>query len=149
MQSTNRIRNETKDTNKLSPQNSFRASLQLRRASAMINNSQQLLEHLQNKQRNQINYRRRMSSIEQVYEKSSNIRLYNLENIKSCENSKIDLANMQQKSLSNITESETGTIERPILKKGRFKQFLTLVKLDEFTDEREEYSLYIFSEDNR
>lgn len=159
---TNRIRNDTKDTNKLSPQNSFRQSVAMRRNSAMINNSQQFAEHFgiqsvtSTAAKNHLNYRRRMSSIEQVYEKSSNIKLYNLENIKSSGesiNGKNDILMDKRKSIivdGELPSGETPDPEPPpIVQEGRFKRLLKHLWPEEFTEEREQYSLYIFSEDNR
>lgn len=153
---TNRIRNDTKDTNKLSPQNSFRQSVAMRRNSAMINNSQQFAEHygLQSvtTAKNHLNYRRRMSSIEQVYEKSSNIKLYNLENIKSSGesiNAKIELASIQKSLIGDGELVGEAQLPEPVIQEGRFKRLLMYMWPEEFTEEREQYSLYIFAEDNR
>lgn len=153
---TNRIRNDTKDTNKLSPQNSFRQSVAMRRNSAMINNSQQFAEHFGFQSvttaKNHLNYRRRMSSIEQVYEKSSNIKLYNLENIKSSGesiNSKIELASIQKSLIGDGELVGEAQLPEPVVQEGRFKRLLMYLWPDEFTEEREQYSLYIFAEDNR
>lgn len=148
MQTANRIQNDTKDTNRISPQSSFRQTLATRRASAMINNSQ-LLQHFgqQNSLKNHpiANYRRRMSSIEQVFEKTSNINLCNLESNKSSEfiDSKLNLQNIR-KSLPSVNEDElnvTSTIPENETKLQKM--------IREYTEERETYSLYIFSEENR
>lgn len=169
-QATNRILNDTsKDMNRISPQGSFRQSVAShRRASAMINNSQQQTLLQQYNRQNSIknhpnmNYRRRMSSIEQVFEKTSNINQCNLENLKAGDavNSKLSLSNIQ-KSLSNINEvdqhSEGGT--SPTLSAGADqpsqppnkirKLWMLLLGKQEFTAEREYYSLYLFSEENK
>lgn len=149
MQTANRIQNDTKDTNRISPQNSFRQTMATRRASAMINNSQQLLQHFsqQNAQKNHpiANYRRRMSSIEQVFEKTSNINLCNLENAKTSEfiDSKLNLQNIQ-KSLSSVNEDEANVTSTIPENETKIQKIIR-----EYTEERETYSLYVFSEDNR
>lgn len=158
-QTPNRIQNDTKDTNKISPQNSFRQTVAARRSSAMINNSQQLLDHLnrhtsdKNLNTAPANNRRRMSSIEQVFEKTSNINLCNLENMKASTefiSSKIDLANIQ-KSLTNLHEAESSTIPQSgnsLHSRFSFKALLMLLRPHEFIEQRDRYSLYIFAEDN-
>lgn len=149
MQTANRIQNDTKDTNRISPQNSFRQTMATRRASAMINNSQQLLQHFsqQNALKNHpiANYRRRMSSIEQVFEKTSNINLCNLENNKTSEfiDSKLNLQNIE-KSLSSVNEDELNVTSTIPENETRIQRMLR-----EYTEERETYSLYVFAEDNR
>lgn len=149
MQTANRIQNDTKDTNRISPQNSFRQTMATRRASAMINNSQQLLQHFnqQNALKNHpiSNYRRRMSSIEQVFEKTSNINLCNLENTKTSEfiDSKLNLQNLQ-KSLSSVNEDEVNATSTIPENETKIQKLIR-----EYTEERETYSLYIFAEDNR
>lgn len=160
MQTTNRIQNDTKDMN---PQNSFRHTVAARRASCMMisNNSQPTLLQQFNRQNSMknhpnLNYRRRMSSIEQAFEKTSNINLCNLENMKSNEfvnNSKLNLSNIQ-KSLSNINESDRHPeSESPTNicqdQTKKIKRWCMLFRPDDFTSERESYSLYIFSENNR
>lgn len=167
---------------RISPQSSFRASLASnRRASAMItaaNNAQ--IQHAllakfnrQNSMKNHpnLNYRRRMSSIEQAFEKTSNINMCNLENMKSNEfvNSKLSLQSLQ-KSLSNINESDrlsggassptsvgstytvggaTGQSADAGNGKMMHPMWLLLQRPQQFTAERDSYSLYIFSECNR
>lgn len=149
MQTANRIQNDTKDTNRISPQNSFRRTMATRRASAMINNSQQLLQHFsqqQNALKNHpiANYKRRMSSIEQVFEKTSNINLCNLENAKSSEfiDSKLNLQNIQ-KSLSSVNEDEPNVASTIPENETKIQKMIR-----EYTEERETYSLYVFAEDN-
>ncbi|XP_037028717.1 voltage-dependent T-type calcium channel subunit alpha-1G isoform X5 [Bradysia coprophila] len=148
MQTANRIQNDTKDTNRISPQSSFRQTLATRRASAMINNSQ-LLQHFgqQNALKNHpiANYRRRMSSIEQVFEKTSNINLCNLESNKSSEfiDSKLNLQNLH-KSLPSVNEDELNVTSTIPENETKIQKMIR-----EYTEERETYSLYIFAEDNR
>lgn len=167
-QATNRILNDTsKDMNRISPQSSFRQSVAShRRASAMINNSQQqsLLQQYnrQNSIKNHpnMNYRRRMSSIEQVFEKTSNINQCNLENLKAGDssNSKLSLSHIQ-KSLSNINEGDqhseggsptpSASADQPSQPPTKIRKLWMLLGKQEFTAEREYYSLYLFSEENK
>lgn len=170
-QATNRILNDTSmDMNRISPQTSFRQTVAShRRASAMhmINNSQQqtLLQqyNIQNSIKNHpnMNYRRRMSSIEQVFEKTSNINQCNLENLKAGDtvNSKLCLSNIQ-KSLSNINEGDqhsegessptpSAGADQPSQPPTKFRKLWMLLGKQEFTAEREYYSLYLFSEENK
>lgn len=93
-----------------------------------------------------------MSSIEQVYEKSSNIKLYNLENIKSSGesiNAKIELASIQKSLIGDGELVGEAQLPEPVIQEGRFKRLLMYMWPEEFTEEREQYSLYIFAEDNR
>lgn len=159
MQTTNRIQNDTKNVKKISSPNSFQQTMATRRASCMSNNnSQQTLLQQFNRQNSiknhpNANYRRRMSSIEQAFEKTSNINLCNLENMKS--NSKLNLSNIQ-KSLSNINETDghsvfasTGPTNIFEDQTKKMKRWCMLFRPHEFTIERERYSLYIFHENNR
>lgn len=123
---TPRIQNNTKDTNRLSPQNSIRrvsTSLSVgsagggpgsRRASACIYNNSQFYQNLNRPQKNSAAAgtgqpgQRRMSSIELAFGKASNLNLYNLEaNRKSMSytNSKIDL-DKWKKSMSELNEPD-------------------------------------------
>jgi voltage-dependent calcium channel T type alpha-1G len=114
---------------------------------------------------------RRMSSIEQTLEKTSSINIHNFENKSS---SKIDV----DKSTSNINEQQqqqqqqppspppasqtdqqqtsVQQLQSPIFNQhcsekhgSKIKQLIKRLKPDNFTEEREEYSLYLFSDENK
>lgn len=150
LSTTNRIQNDTKDTkNKFSPQNSVRrASTSGRRGSYMYNNSQ-LYQNL-NRQQSMINYQapnisqRRMSSIEHVFEKSSNFNTLDNQNTAGLQNSKIDL-DKTEKSLSNLNIPE---IQTQIVSESKIKRLIKRLEPTIFMEEREDYSMYIFPEDN-
>lgn len=223
LSSTNRIINETKDSNKLSPQNSIKqkrtttnspptiiptaqinqttvgcggviggvvggvgvtqpvpttttttttAASTIRRNSYVFNNSQ-VYQNLnrrnsfKNYQHNP-NNRRRMSSIEHVYQKASFINAYNLENqtIHAFKNSKIDLNKSEKSIISNINLSGEDLHQSQQLQNmqtsqpqiqlmddhrnvSKIKRILKRLKPEKFTEEREDYSLYMFPRDNQ
>lgn len=150
LSTTNRIQNDTKDTkNKFSPQNSVRrASTSGRRGSYMYNNSQ-LYQNL-NRQQSMINHQtpnisqRRMSSIEHVFEKSSNFNTLDNQNTTGLQNSKIDL-DKTEKSLSNLNIPEIPT---QIVSESKIKRLIKRLEPTIFMEERDDYSMYIFPEDN-
>lgn len=171
LQPANRIQNDTRDANVLTPRNSIRRSSTIgRRASCIYNNTQ--FYHNLNRQTSIKNYRmsRRMSSIELAFEKASNMNINNIENRNSLalRSSKIDL-DKWQKSLSNlnIPESQPPAATQPAPPQestqiGRsnsqqqqtehvtkLKILIELLKPTHFIQEREDYSLYLFPEDNR
>ncbi|XP_037914604.1 voltage-dependent T-type calcium channel subunit alpha-1G isoform X4 [Hermetia illucens] len=171
LQPANRIQNDTRDANVLTPRNSIRRSSTIgRRASCIYNNTQ--FYHNLNRQTSIKNYRmsRRMSSIELAFEKASNMNINNIENRNSLalRSSKIDL-DKWQKSLSNlnIPESQPPAATQPAplqesTQIGRsnsqqqqtehvtkLKILIELLKPTHFIQEREDYSLYLFPEDNR
>lgn len=150
LSTTNRIQNDTKDTkNKFSPQNSVRrASTSGRRSSYMYNNSQ-LYQNL-NRQNSVMNYQspnisqRRMSSIEHVFEKSSNFNNLDNQNTTGLKNSKIDL-DKTEKSLSNLNIPE---IQTQIVSESKIKRLIKRLEPTLFMEEREDYSMYLFPEDS-
>ncbi|GAB0089753.1 Voltage-dependent T-type calcium channel subunit alpha [Sergentomyia squamirostris] len=170
LQAAHRIQNDTKDmsgsNNRLSPQNSFRrpSVSSLRRASCIYNNAH-LYQNVSRRSSSIKNYpspnnRRRMSSIEHAYEKVSNINIYNFENQQRLEdprNSKINLE-ILQKSISNIhipanqegaagghqITTTQGDEPRPTL-----KRIIEHFSSRTFTEERDDFSLYIFPPDNK
>lgn len=100
-------------------------------------------------------YKRRMSSIEQTFEKQSNINLNNFEDFLQ-QSMKVDL----EKSVSSINNVSPTLPEapepEPTLKKKsdkivpRIVQWLKEISnLDTWTEERDSYSMYIFPETNR
>lgn len=96
-------------------------------------------------------YKRRMSSIEQTFEKQSNINLNNFEDFLQ-QSMKVDL----EKSVSSInnvspTLPEAPEAPEPPLKKKspRIIQWLKEISnLDTWTEERDSYSMYVFPETN-
>ncbi|XP_055388606.1 uncharacterized protein LOC129617143 isoform X3 [Condylostylus longicornis] len=134
LKSANRIQNDTKDTNKLSPQNSIRrlstsstcsryrsghsragsiSAVTSRRSSSCVYNNSQFYQNL-NRHNSIKNYStRRMSSIELALGKSSNLNIYSMENRKSMafSNSKIDLEKWE-KSLSSLNEIESNADQK-------------------------------------
>lgn len=150
LSTTNRIQNDTKDTNnKFSPQNSVRrASISGRRSSYMYNNSQ-LYQNL-NRQNSMMNQspnisQRRMSSIEHVFEKSSNFNNLDNQNTTGLQNSKIDL-DKTEKSLSNLNIPE---LQTQIVSESKIKRLIKRLEPTLFMEERDDFSMYIFPEDNR
>lgn len=100
-------------------------------------------------------YKRRMSSIEQTFEKQSNINLNNFEDFLQ-QNMKVDL----EKSVSSInnvspTLPEAPEPELPLKKKSkkiipRILQWMKEISnLDSWIEERDSYSMYVFPETNR
>lgn len=183
------------DINKISPQNSFRRQLATRRMSALISSTQQLQlqqqhqlleqftrQHSLKKQRSgsvssttasivaplsaaTLNYRRRMSSIEQAYEKSSNLNLYSVENMNSTEllNTKLGLADVLADPLkSNVAAAAAADNADTLVdslpgvgNSGNFfdhtkkpSRWCVLFDPQAFAASRDSYSLYVFSEAN-
>lgn len=107
-----------------------------------------------------ISMSRRMSSIEQAYEKVSNINIYNFEQpaqVKTEDKTKLDIGALQQ-SLSNIDipRRSSGLHEyydmqmpSPTPSKSKLRTLIDRFTPHQFIEEREDYSLYIFSETNR
>lgn len=85
-----------------------------------------------------------MSSIEQVFEKTSNINLCNLESNKSSEfiDSKLNLQNLH-KSLPSVNEDELNVTSTIPENETKIQKMIR-----EYTEERETYSLYVFGEVN-
>ena len=96
-------------------------------------------------------HRRRISSLDHPFEKSSSINLHNLEEFQAeFQRVKIEA----RKSIANITT--TIQLEQVMLdtnirkkKKGRMKQVLRYIAPKNYIEDRENYSLYIFPPDNR
>lgn len=101
-----------------------------------------------------------MSSIEQAYEKVSNINIYNFEqptSVKTDDKTKLDIQALQQ-SLSNINIPQRSSIlneyyemqvPSPVQSTSKIQAFIDRIKPHQFIEEREDYSLYIFPQSNR
>lgn len=170
LQAVNRIQNDTKEE----PFN--RATLTQRRMSSVSGSSlqQQRRASLANNQlymnlgrrsskniNSPVSMSRRMSSIEQVYEKVSNINIYNFEQpaqVKTDDKTKLDIGVLQQ-SLANIniprrtsTVNEYCEMQVPSPTpppKTKIGVLIDRLKPHDFIAERETYSLYLFPETNR
>ncbi|XP_055678127.1 voltage-dependent T-type calcium channel subunit alpha-1G isoform X3 [Lutzomyia longipalpis] len=166
LQAAHRIQNDTKDTsgsnNRLSPQNSIRrpSVSSLRRASCIYNNAH--LYHNVGRRASSIknypspNNRRRMSSIEHAYEKVSNINIYNFENQQRLDDPRTSKINLEilQKSISNIhipanQESLSGQQIVHEEHRPRLKRIIEHFSSRNFTEERDDFSLYIFPPENK
>ena len=96
-------------------------------------------------------YQRRMSSIEHTFEKQSNINMNNFEDFLQ-RSMKVDL----EKSISSIN-NVSPTLPEPVIapepslkKSSQVTQWLKEISnLDNWTEERDSYSLYIFPETNK
>lgn len=170
LQAVNRIQNDTKEEaaafNKQSlaqrrMSSSSGGSLQNRRASLANNQLYMNLGRRSSKNINSpISMSRRMSSIGQAYEKVSNINIYNFEQpaqVKTEDKTKLDIGTLQQ-SLSNIDipRRSSGLHEyydmqmpSPTPSKSKLRTLIDRFTPHQFIEEREDYSLYIFSETNR
>lgn len=112
-----------------------------------------------------LNYRRRMSSIEQAYEKTSNLNLYSVENMNSTDllNSKLSLAGFGSEHLKTAlsTDADGGGAESPdadaasggYRADGMQKKLggwcaANLFDPQAFAASRDAYSLYVFAESN-
>lgn len=94
-----------------------------------------------------------MSSIEQVYEKASKINAYNFENqaIHAFYNSKLDISKLE-KSLSNINISVAESppqLHAHDHHVSKIKQLIQRLKPKKITEERDDFSLYLFAPHNR
>jgi hypothetical protein len=106
-------------------------------------------------------YQRRMSSFEHTFEKQSNINMNNFEDFLQ-RSMKVDL----EKSISSINNGSSGAMmsaeqlnqqqqqqqssESPLKKGGRLSQwFKEISNYDKYTEERDNYTLYLFSPDSR
>lgn len=95
-------------------------------------------------------YQRRMSTIEQTFEKQSNININNFEDFLQ-RRMKVDL----EKSISSINNTSPSNPEPPqsemtLEKRSKFMQWLKeITNMDNWTEERDSYSLYIFPETNK
>lgn len=170
---TNCIRNDTQNTR--SPRANVRRSSSIKSEATHqmpLHNQQQYLsnKYINNNQyfnmnrKNSINiaqlqhphyfhqqyHQRRMSSIEQTFEKQSNVNLNNFETYMQ-QNIKVDL----QKSISSINNPNPQPDSIPVTenccesggsKLGRFIKKITGTQ--HWTEQRESYSLYIFTEQN-
>lgn len=123
------------------------------------------------------NYRRRMSSFEHTFEKASNLNLYSMENMNSATSahdlhtSKLNLAGEVLSAVvgsrkcsttesvlaASIHLSETNNnnnshekvfVTKPKISK-HLQRWCTFFDIEEFVVTREEYSLYVFSPENR
>lgn len=174
LQAVNRIQNDTKEeANAVNKQalaqrrmsSASGASLQLRRASLANNQVYMNLSRRSSKNINSpVSMSRRMSSIEQAYEKVSNINIYNFEQpaqVKTEDKTKLDMGVLQQ-SLSNIniptTPRRTSVLNEyyemqvqspPPPPTSKLGLLLDRITPHHFIEEREDYSLYIFPETNR
>lgn len=94
-------------------------------------------------------YQRRMSSFEHPYEKHSNINLHNFEDFLQ-RSMKVDL----EKSISSLNNStsmiqEPSQPQTPLEKGSKITQwFKEISNFDKLTEERDPYSLYLFSDEN-
>ncbi|XP_070508041.1 voltage-dependent T-type calcium channel subunit alpha-1G isoform X8 [Chironomus tepperi] len=94
-------------------------------------------------------YQRRMSSFEHPYEKHSNINLHNFEDFLQ-RSMKVDL----EKSISSLNNStsmmqEPSQPQTPLKKSSKITLwFMEVSNFDKWTEERDPYSLYLFSDDN-
>lgn len=175
LQTVNRIQNDTKEeaAGGVYPKQSLAqrrmsstsgGSLQNRRASLA---NAQLYMNLGRRSSKNINspisMSRRMSSIEQAYEKVSNINIYNFEQpaqVKTDDKTKLDIGALQQ-SLSNIniptTPRRTSVlneyyemqVQSPTPPMSKIRVLLDRITPHQFIEEREDYSLYIFPETNK
>ncbi|XP_055600094.1 voltage-dependent T-type calcium channel subunit alpha-1G isoform X2 [Uranotaenia lowii] len=98
------------------------------------------------------NNKRRMSAFEQTYQKPSRINANNLEIRKlQADLTKNKINNSSNATdISNMSKEQTGT--KPINRKkskGRLKQFFRYVTPQNFVEERDAYTLYVFPENNR
>jgi voltage-dependent calcium channel T type alpha-1G len=95
-------------------------------------------------------HQRRMSSIEHTFEKQSNINMNNFEDFLQ-RSMKVDL----EKSISSInnvstTLPEPTEPEPPLKKSSELTRWLKeITNLDNWTEERDSYSLYVFPETNK
>lgn len=172
LQAVNRIQNDTKEeaapaaalgNRQRRMSSASGGSLQNRRAS-LANN--QLYMNLGRRSSKNINspiiMSRRMSSLEQAYEKVSNINIYNFEQpaqVKTEDKTKLDIGALQQ-SLCNINiprrtsggvlnEYYEMQVPSPVPEKSKLRKLIERVTPHQFIEEREDYSLYIFPETNK
>lgn len=159
----NRIQNDTRDDAVQKPPRRMSSASggSYRRASLANNQLYMNLGRRSSKNINSpISLSRRMSSIEQAYEKVSNININNFEQpvpVKTDGKTKLDIGALQQ-SLSNINIPRRSSVlneyyemqvQAPAQPTSKIRAMFERLKPHQFIEERESYSLYIFPENNR
>lgn len=173
LQAANRIQNDTKEEAAASLNKQSIAQRRMSSASGGSANNRRaslannhLYMHLGRRSSKNINspisMSRRMSSIEQAYEKVSNINIYNFEQpaqVKTDDKTKLDIGALQQ-SLSNINNNiprRTSVLNEyyemqvpsPTPPMTKLQLLIDRITPHQFIEEREHYSLYIFPETNK
>lgn len=164
IKSAKRIQNNTKNTNKISPH-----SKQVIGTTdmEMFDNSPQFYQYIeqqppqlpsmQSPQRLRresctLNKRRRMSSMDpNAFHKLTNLDIQNMQNFrtKSQRSTKSSQSLGSRKSNASIKQADTASVNIVISEPFKFTSKAIRRRIDQFTKGREEYSLYLFSEDNK
>lgn len=152
---TKRIQNNTKNTNKISPHTAPPISkLEVQ----LITNTQKFYEGLGQPTPQQV-FRRRMSTMDQqVFHKVTNIDLQNMRNFNARQHrASLKLSQHQQRhhyqpeSNKSLSSEKEDTPEVCTVEPEPFKFTIESIRkrIEGYTYEREDYSLYLFAEDNK
>lgn len=162
LKSTKRIQNITKNTNKISPHSKL---ISTTTESDYYNNSQKFGQYAdpqphpqqlqpQKQQRDSctLSYRRRMSTMDSnAFHKITNLDMQNIENFQAKPYHGAKSANISdsRKSINGKGGSDTASVHIVVSEPFKFTSKAIQRHIDQFTKGREEYSLYLFAEENR
>lgn len=163
LKSAKRIQNNTKNTNKISPHSKQvigAADMQ------MFNNSQQIYQYIEQSQPSPmqpqqprlqrdscvLNKRRRMSCMDpNAFHKLTNLDIQNMQNFhtKPQRSTKSSQSLGSRKSTTSSKQFDTASVNIVVSEPFKFTSDAIRRRIQQFTKGREEYSLYLFSEDNK
>lgn len=161
IKSTKRIQNNTKNTNKISPHSKQVVGTT---DMEMCNNSPQFYQYTEQQQpplqpqprlqrdSSTMSKRRRMSSMDpNAFHKITNLDIQNLQNFrtKSQRSTKSSQSLGSRKSTTSIKQVDTASVNIVVSEPFKFTSKAIRRRIEQFTKGREEYSLYLFSEDNK
>lgn len=152
LKTAKRIQNNTKNTNKISPHNKHNIT---KCDSDIINNSQKFYQYMNQQNMtpgrcsSTLSYRRRMSTMDpQAFQKITNLDIENLRNLQVKQARPSICGKATTASTNNLDKNplpDARIIDEPF----KFTPDAIRKRVEIFTSEREDYALYIFSEDNR
>lgn len=165
IKSTKRIQNNTKNTNKISPQSKQvigTADVE------MFDNSPQFYQYIEQQQQQAsmqptqpqrlhrdsctLNQRRRMSTMDpNAFHKLTNLDIQNMQNFRKSSHRRGRSLHSQESRKSNASSKQADTASVNIVMSEPFKFTSKAIRrrIEQFTKGREEYSLYLFAEDNK
>lgn len=163
IKSAKRIQNNTKNTNKISPHSKQvigPADME------MFNSSPQFYQYIEQQQPQlplrshqrlqrdscTLNKRRRMSSMDpNAFQKLTNLELQNLQNLREQlqRDKKSSISIGSRKSTTSSKQADTASVNIVMSEPFKFTSKAIRRRIEQFTKGREEYSLYLFAEDNK
>lgn len=163
IKSAKRIQNNTKNTNKISPHSKQvigTADMQ------MFNNTQQIYQYIEQSQPSPmqaqpqrlqrdscaLNMRRRMSTMDpNAFHKLTSLDIQNMQNFqtKPQRSTKSSQSLGSRKSTTSSKPFDTASVNIVVSEPFKFTSDAIRRRIEQFTKGREEYSLYLFGEDNK